>query len=202
MKNQHNTLDFTFEIKSIDEETNSVTAVFSHSQKDRAGDILPPEVLLAGAKNFLKNPVLLDSHSYGGVKNIIGKVEDLQVADGGLTGRAVYFAGKGNDAADWAFTLAKEGLAAFSVGFRALDYEYLKEKDARGQEIVTGYRFKKVELLEISQVAVPCNPRALKKIFTPQTSAPAAPVPMAESGEGEKEKIIKAFRDALKEIEE
>ena len=58
MKNQHNTLDFTFEIKSIDEETNSVTAVFSHSQKDRAGDILPPEVLLAGAKNFLKNPIM------------------------------------------------------------------------------------------------------------------------------------------------
>ena len=204
--NEKQVLAFDVTIKAVNEEDNSVTAVFSHKSRDRAGDVLPPEVLMAGAENFLKNPVLLDSHDYKGVENIIGKVEDLKVSGGGLTGRAVYFTGKGNEAADWAYTLAKEGLAAFSVGFRALDYDYIKEKDANGYEIVTGYQFKKVELLEISQVSVPCNPRALKKIFAPQDpKAPAACAPKAESAEeqkAEREKIAKAFKEALAETYE
>ncbi len=198
--NEKQNLSFEVTVKSVNEEENSIEAVFSHKQKDRAGDVLPPDVLLDGAKNFLKNPVLLDSHNYSSVKNIIGRVEDLHIENGGLVGKSVYFVGKGNDAADWAFALAKEGLAAFSVGFRALEYDYIKEKDAMGNEMVTGYLFKKVELLEISQAAVPCNPRALKKIFTPKATAPAAPVPMAESGKGEKETIAKAFKNALAEI--
>ncbi len=190
---------FNFTVKSVSEEEHSVQAVFSCARKDRSGDILPPQVLLAGAGNFLKNPVLLDSHSYGSVKNIIGRVEDLHAEGDCLAGKAVYFAGKGNEAADWAFTLAKEGLAAFSVGFRALDYEYLTEKGADGREIITGLLFKKVDLLEISQAAVPCNPAALRKIFN-APAAPAASVPEAESGEAEK--ISRAFKAALEEISE
>ena len=69
-----------------------------------------------------------------------------------------------------------------------------------GNEMVTGYLFKKVELWEISQAAVPGNPRALKKIFTPKATAPAAPVPMSESGKGEKDTLAKAFKNALAEI--
>ena len=192
---------FSFDVtaKSVNEEQHSVQAVFSHAQKDRAGDVLPPQVLLDGAENFRKNPVLLDSHAYGSVKNIIGRVEDLHAEGDALAGTAVYFCGKGNEAADWAFTLAKEGLAAFSVGFRALDYEYITDKGADGREVVTGYRFKKAELLEISQAAVPCNPRALRKIFN-ASPAPTAPVPEAESGEAEK--ISRAFKAALEEINE
>ena len=100
--NEKQVLAFDVTIKAVNEEDNSVIAVFSHKSRDRAGDVLPPEVLMAGAENFLKNPVLLDSHDYKGVENIIGKVEDLKVSGGGLTGRAVYFTGKGNEAAAWA----------------------------------------------------------------------------------------------------
>ena len=81
--NEKQNLSFEVTVKSVNEEENSIEAVFSHKQKDRAGDVLPPDVLLDGAKNFLKNPVLLDSHNYSSVKNIIGRVEDLRIENGG-----------------------------------------------------------------------------------------------------------------------
>ncbi|MBQ3667555.1 MAG: HK97 family phage prohead protease [Elusimicrobiaceae bacterium] len=201
------TFNFDMTVKQVtdNEQEKSIVAVFSCSKKDRAGDVLPPEVLLEGAENFKKNPVLLDSHNHFGVENILGKISDLKAQNGEFFGKVTYFAGKGNQAADWAFKLAKEGIAAFSVGFRALEYEYIKEEGAKGEIFITGLKFKKVELLEISQVSVPCNPAALKKIFCSESTAvPAAPVPNAENtvkkDEQEKETIAKAFTDALAEI--
>ena len=69
----------------------------------------------------------------------------------------------------------------------------IKEEGEKGEIFITGLKFKKVELLEISQVSVPCNPAALKKIFCSESTAvPAAPVPNAENtvkkDEQEKEK--------------
>jgi HK97 family phage prohead protease len=193
-------LTFDVEVKSVDENEFTVDAVFSSKVKDRQGDILPPDVLLSGAENYLKNPVLLDSHTYHSVKNIIGSVEDLKASGSAVSGRVKYFVGQGNDAADWAFALAKNKIASFSVGFRALDYEYIKEKNKEGYEIVTGYQFKKVELLEISQVSVPANPKALMKSFE-AVNKPAAQVPVAEPEKQlKKEDVKKAFTDALTEI--
>lgn len=181
---------FDVEIKSVNEEDKSVKAVFSTSAVDRMGDIVDPEALLAGSKNFIKNPVLMNSHEKYDLTKIIGKVSDLQVQGKKFAGTVIYFAGQGNPAADWAFNLAKQGIAAFSIGFRGLEYEYIKAKSKYGDgEVVTGLHFTKVELLEISQVAVPANQEALMKAYETFSKSKVAQVPQASEEKTQVKKL-------------
>jgi hypothetical protein len=73
-----------------------------------------------------------------------------------------YFAGQGNDEADWAWFLAQKGIASYSIGFIGHQYDWIKEKDGEGNERITGRRFTEVELLEVSQVLIPSNRGALQ----------------------------------------
>lgn len=172
------------EVKAIDEENFTADVVISSGNRDRMGDILEPEVIIAGSKNFMRNPVLINSHdSWGGVEKILGKFLELSVSGKKTIGKVKYFVGQGNPAADWAFNLAKQGIAAFSIGFRGLAYEYIEEKDADGYKRVTGYNFTKIELLEVSQVAIPANPDALMKAFTTFSQTSGARAPQPESKE-------------------
>lgn len=192
--NEKQNLSFEVTVKSVNEEENSIEAVFSHKQKDRAGDVLPPDVLLDGAKNFFKNPVLLDSHNYSSVKNIIGRVEDLHIENGGLVGKSVYFVGKGNDAADWAFALAKEGLAAFSVGFRALEYDYIKEKDAMGNEMVTATCLKRWNCWKFRRRPCRVTPGRLKRFLPPKQLLRRHPCLCPKAAKGKKKPSPKRLK--------
>ena len=82
-----------------------------------------------------------------------------------LEGVARYYVGQGNPEADWAFVLASEGKAAFSVGFIP-DMEKAKERESSrggGGFFRSPMEFQGQELIEVSQVNVPANSAALQK---------------------------------------
>ena len=139
------------QVVNINEEKKTITLYFSTAGIDREGEI----VLANGIDftNFMKNPVLVDSHNYGTIENVIGKVENLTIDSKGLLGTVKYFAGEGNVKADWAYTLEKNGIGAYSIGFIPL------EKTPGDGEVKIIYT--KSELLEISQVIIPANPEAV-----------------------------------------
>jgi len=110
---------------------------------DRAGDIIEPEAWTKGGlENYKGNPIILFNHDYN---KPIGRATGLEVTDKGLD-----ISAKISKAAGDVTQLVKDGvLAAFSVGFRCKDSEYLTESD--------GYKIKDAELFEVSVVSVPCN---------------------------------------------
>lgn len=169
---------FKGEIKAVDEAKATVTAKISDQTIDRYNDIILASAWKKGLTNFKKHPVLLSSHRYGSLQSQIGKVKKVWVdeEEKALMAEMEYYINSGNAEADWGFTLAKKGMAAYSVGFipkdvlRAYDCdedelkEVLEEngiKPKKGQKI--GRVYKEVELLENSHVTIPANPSALQK---------------------------------------
>ncbi|NLH62500.1 MAG: hypothetical protein GX452_13960 [Ignavibacteriales bacterium] len=138
-------------VKQVNEVDYTVDILASSPAVDR-----DKEVILTTAwdmTNFLKNPVLVNSHDYKNVENILGKFEKIWIDNDGLHGTARYFVGQGNPKADWAWALAKNGIAAYSVGF-------IEKKSEPGTNGIAKI-YTSVELLEISQVVVPANPEAI-----------------------------------------
>ena len=131
-----------------------VRAVVSTETKDRDGDIIRQSGWMLD--NFLANPLLLASHDYYSLRSVIGSWESMKVIGARLEGVALYLVGQGNEEADWAYKLAENGLAAYSVGF--IPKEFKQFKDGEGY----GYEFTRQELLEVSHVSVPSNPQALQ----------------------------------------
>mgnify|MGYP000973810536 CR=1 FL=1 len=149
------------EIKSIDADALTVDAIVSTKQVDRDGDVVLPAAFEKRLKSYKQHPVLLSSHRYDDLRKQIGEAESVKVTDKGLETRFRYYAGMGNDEADWAWVLAQKGIASFSIGFIGHEFEWIKEKSDAG-EFITGRKFTDVELLEISQVVVPSNRQALQ----------------------------------------
>jgi len=134
-------------VKSVDEETSTLEAVFSTEDEDRHGDIVRQNWDL---KQFKKNPVILNSHNYWSATDVVGKCIKIGVKNGQLEG-TIKFAVEENPIAKIIFDLYKGGfLNAFSVGFIP------KEFSDKGEIL-------KSELLEISAVSVPANAYALAK---------------------------------------
>ena len=60
------------------------------------------------------------------------------------------------------YRLARAGfIAATSVGFRPLKWDYTTDQEARRRRLVPGIDFEEQELVELSVVTVPANPEAL-----------------------------------------
>ena len=136
-------------IKKIDMENHIITGSFSNENMDRHGEIVFQNWEL---KNFKKNPVILNSHNYGDITEILGKAINLDnnKEKKELLGD-IQFAVSQNPKAKIAFDLYAGGFAnAFSVGFIPLEFD----KDGN---------ILKSELLEISLVSVPANALALAK---------------------------------------
>ena len=135
-----------------------IHAIVSTEARDRDGDI----VRAAGwdLQNFLKYPVLISSHEYGKLTNVIGEWEKMEIVGNSLQGTAKYYIGEGNAEADWGYRLAEKGRAAYSVGFIP-DMEKAKQLDG-SDGMWPRYEFKGQELLEVSHVTIPSNPEALQ----------------------------------------
>jgi phage head maturation protease len=154
------------EIRSVDEKNFTLEAIVSDETIDRYQEVIKIDAWKKGLKNYQKHGVLLSSHNYGTLTNQIGIAEKVRVEDGKLIAKFKYFTNSGNPEADWGWFLAKQGLAAYSVGFlpRPNGYETASwdEDDVKaGKKPLRTYT--DVELLEISQVTVPANPSALQK---------------------------------------
>lgn len=136
-------------IKKIDMENFIINGIFSTEDEDRHGEIVYQNWDL---KNFKKNPVILNSHNYGDITEILGKATEIASnKDTKKLEGAIQFAVSQNPKAKIAFDLYAGGFAsAFSVGFMP------KEFNDKGDIL-------KAELLEISLVSVPANAMALAK---------------------------------------
>jgi HK97 family phage prohead protease len=127
-------------------------AVATDAGIDRDGEKIDPAGL--DFKNFKKNPVLLWAHDYRG--EVIGKVENIR-----KEGRRILFSPRFavdvSIKAAQVFELYRKGfMNAFSIGFIPRKFEDKEDKEGRVIRTFTG-----TELLEISAVPVPSNPRAV-----------------------------------------
>jgi HK97 family phage prohead protease len=105
--------------------------------------------------NYLKNPVVLWAHD--SAEPPIGRMVEIGSVGQRLMGSVEYSEPDTYPFADTIYRLVKGGyLNATSVAFRALEWSYSQDR-ARPE----GINFKRVELLEVSQVPVPALPTAL-----------------------------------------
>jgi len=101
---------------------------------------------------YKKNPVIVDSHNYRTVANILGRSLLVEVANAKLVNR-VEFATE-NPLGNMAFKMAKGGfIRGESVGFIPIEWK-------TGGKNEPERTYTKQELLEISLVAIPANPGA------------------------------------------
>ncbi len=180
---------YTSEIKQIgDEENRTLRFITSTETIDRDGDILKVD----GWKldNYLKNPVILYGHNYGGLpvgrsvkieKDNINKklVQDVQFAK-----REEY------EFADTVYRLAKGGyLNATSVGFIGIRQEPRLSEEGEHLGII----FQEQELLETSIVPVPSNPTALMEARS-KGIIDEKELKILEEGDKKMEKTVISYR--------
>ena len=144
-------------LQDITEDDRTATFVASDETVDRYGDIV--SVKGWDLKNFRANPVFLWMHS---AYQPIGQVKKIGVEGDKLLATVRFFdAGDSKMADDLWKLVKKRKLRAVSVGFTVksdADVEPIRDEN----DVTTGYRFLRQELLELSLVSVPANPNALQ----------------------------------------
>jgi len=142
------------EPEEVSEGNRKIKFLISNEEPDRDNDIVMQDGWVLD--EFKNNPVFLVSHDKN--KFPVGKFVDLSIKDKALYG-TVEFAKKGTyDVADLAFELYSQGiLKGCSVGFRPMNpIEQNVMANDKG-----GLTYMKQELLEVSAVSIPANPKAL-----------------------------------------
>jgi HK97 family phage prohead protease len=141
------------------EDDRTVRFIASDESVDRYGDVIAADGWQL--KNFRAAPRFLWNHDYN---SPIGTVPEIEVKGTRLLARAKFEAkGIFKALSDSLWESVKAGLInTVSVGFtvgneKGIDYDYIYDDDER----VTGYRYLRPELLELSLVTVPANPNAV-----------------------------------------
>ncbi|MFQ5834317.1 MAG: HK97 family phage prohead protease [bacterium] len=139
-------------IKDIDERNRTFLAIASTEDKDRDGDIIQQSGW--DLRNYEKNPVVLWAHRHTDLP--IAKAEKIKVEDNKLVFKPKFATYEEYPFADTVFKLYKGGfINSFSVGFQPKESEPLDEDN-----LFSGRRIIKQELLEISGLPLPSNPSA------------------------------------------
>lgn len=150
MKNKN----LNWQVKVLDEANRIIQMTGSTEDFDRVGD----RMLMSGVMldNYLKNPVILANHNYGDSEKptCIARSLDTRVQGKQLAFK-IQFAETDN-AKDWFYLYANKYMNASSIGFNPIKYE----PNDQG-----GYDYTMWELLELSLVAVPCNPNAIQNAY-------------------------------------
>lgn len=126
----------------------------STDKVDSYGDIVVQEGI--DLSRFQKNPIILYQHQFA---EPIGKAVNVRLEKKGLVAD-IELAPKGiSERIDTVRGLIEAGiLKAVSIGFSAKEYEPLRSKDDNS---ITGWKFLKSLLHEISVVSIPANDEAL-----------------------------------------
>lgn len=142
---------FNTKATSINEDTKTVTFVISDNQVDRYGEVVDQKSW--NFKEYLKNPIVLWGHDPSEPENVLGTGASLKTAkDGSITTADITFDTAINPKADLVFNQVKIGtLRTVSVGF--INHSEETENDTP--------ILKDNDLLEISVVPIPANPRAI-----------------------------------------
>ncbi|MBZ9635595.1 HK97 family phage prohead protease [Clostridium sp. FP1] len=152
MKNK--ILPMNWQVKVIDKANRIIEMIGSDESFDRVGD----KMLMTGAdlSNYKKNPVIIANHNYGYTEkpSVIGRALDVNIVGSKMVFK-VQFAETDNGK-EWFYLYSNKYMNASSIGFIPKEY---KPNDQGG------YDFIKWELLELSMVAVPCNPNAVQRAY-------------------------------------
>ena len=148
------------ETKSADPVTGIIDMLIpvSTDSTDRTQESIGADAWTKRLPVFMKRPILVSSHDYSDIRKQIGEFISLIPTPQGLMGKPKYYVNQGNEEADWAFNIASKGMAAYSVGFIPYDFTQAKTKNENEAQI----QYTDCELLEISQVVVPCNRDAIQ----------------------------------------
>jgi HK97 family phage prohead protease len=121
------------------------------ADKDRIGDVVLPSAFKKSLGEYMDNPVILFQHNWD---KVIGKcIKADVITEGEQQGLYIEceISGAG-DVADVKTKILEGSLKTFSIGYNELVADF----DERiGANVV-----KELELLEISVVTIPCNPKA------------------------------------------
>ena len=143
--NELKNLISSFDLKEVNK-WRRFRVVASTEDSDRAWEIIKANWW--DYKNFMKNPVIIANHVYK-IENIVGKATSIYVMDNQLIIEWVF--SESNPLGKLLADLYDEGMVkTVSVWFIP------KSRDESNKRIITS-----AELLELSFVAVPCNPNAL-----------------------------------------
>ncbi len=135
----------SFDIKEV-KQWRTFKVVASTEDSDRSWEIIKANGW--DYSNFMKNPVIIANHVYK-IENIVGKATDIYVKDNQLIIEWVF--SEANPLGKLLGDLYEEWMVkTVSVWFIP------KGRDEGNKRIITN-----AELLELSFVAVPCNPNAL-----------------------------------------
>lgn len=136
--------------------------VISTSKVDRHGTVISGTGW--DLSNFRANPIMAFQHNTSSTDpdDIIG-TWDIRVEGGQLIGKPIYEPEELNPKADKIRRKVEHGtLRAVSVGFIPREWHWGDEKKGESRDVLY---LDKNELLEVSIVAVPSNPDALKRSF-------------------------------------
>lgn len=182
---------YSGEAKQVNEDAFEVDIVISTGSVDRDREVVRPEGMRLPKPKRLP---LVAAHAYGDLRKHIGELTRVKADDGQVTARARYFAGMGNEEADWAWTLVKLGVPAYSIGFRPLKWEDADLEDEKVVEAVRAGKkpirtFTEWELLETSHVIVPSQREAVAREVEEAVTKGVIDQPFAD-------RIAKAVREA------
>jgi uncharacterized protein len=183
------------EVKSVDEEARTFKGLASTKDLDFGGDVVEKGAFKRTLSNWRKSKrvmPLLDSHNYGSVRNVVGKMLKGEETDEGLE---VEFEVIDGPDGDEVFRRIKGGYVdGLSIG-----YEPVKIRRPSEDDRLKGiWRFlEEVKLVEISVVLWPMNPNA--RIDTSSVKSLLAIAKDRELTEDELEELrsIKQHLDAL-----
>jgi len=143
--NELKNLISSFDLKEV-KQWRRFRVVASTQDLDRSWEIIKADWW--DYKNFMKNPVIIANHIYK-IENIVGKATSIYVMDNQLIIEWIF--SEANPLGKLLADLYDEGMVkTVSVWFIP------KSRDESNKRIITS-----AELLELSFVAVPCNPNAL-----------------------------------------
>lgn len=148
------TKNLNWQVKVLDEANRIIQMTGSTEDFDRVGD----RMLMSGVMldNYLKNPVILANHDYGSSEKPTCIARSLETR---VQGKQLIFKiqfAETDNAKDWFYLYANKFMNASSIGFNPIKYE----PNDQG-----GYDYTMWELLELSLVAVPCNPNAIQNAY-------------------------------------
>ncbi len=145
-------------VKSVDTNTRQITAVVSTGTIDRHGEIVLPEAFKETLPRYMKNPVVITAHQHyldDGHSPVVGRVVNASVDKKGLH-VVIKFAETELGDEYWELYSTKMQ-RAFSIGFIPQEWGF---ESIEGKKVLV---VTKLELIEISCVAVPANPDALSR---------------------------------------
>jgi HK97 family phage prohead protease len=113
--------------------------------------------------NFLRNPVVLWGHDAARLP--IGRAFNVRTENGALKASVEFIPAdtpEGGAFAESVYRLALNGfIAATSVGFRPIKWDFTDDEARGADDWFPGIDFNEQELVELSIVTVPANPEAL-----------------------------------------